>query len=82
VHTVCIYLFILFLEKSANTTKQKEETKRKREKRQLYSKVGLAWCDWDESNMWALAGNGWNNIDWSYTWSVWPNTVRYLLAYC
>jgi len=42
---------------------------------ELWSKVGLAWCDWNASNMWALAGNGWNEVSWSYTWSVWPNTA-------
>jgi len=36
-----------------------------------WSKVGLAWSDWDADNMWALAGNGWNDVAWIYTWSAW-----------
>eukprot|EP01113_Clastostelium_recurvatum_P003008 TRINITY_DN112_c0_g1_i4.p1 TRINITY_DN112_c0_g1~~TRINITY_DN112_c0_g1_i4.p1 ORF type:complete len:1137 (+),score=186.62 TRINITY_DN112_c0_g1_i4:2715-6125(+) len=43
----------------------------------LYSKVGLAWPDGDFSNMWALAGNGWNQVSWIHTLGPWniPSAV-------
>jgi len=37
--------------------------------------AGLAWCDWDASNMALFSGNANYKIGWSYTWSVYPNTA-------
>eukprot|EP01113_Clastostelium_recurvatum_P043054 TRINITY_DN705_c0_g2_i2.p1 TRINITY_DN705_c0_g2~~TRINITY_DN705_c0_g2_i2.p1 ORF type:complete len:1398 (+),score=355.49 TRINITY_DN705_c0_g2_i2:540-4196(+) len=37
----------------------------------LWSKVGLAWSDGDVSNLWAVAGNGWNSVSWLFTYSPW-----------
>jgi len=64
---VACLLFALVL---GNEIDEKDKVKRNT----LWSKVGLAWSDGTSSNLWALAGNGWNVVSWAYTWGPSPTT--------
>jgi len=66
-----VVVLCLVLSVQCEETQQHNKTKRTFTG---WSKVGLAWNGGDTNDLWALAGNGWNQVSWIYTWSPW-NTV-------